>query len=1044
MNLRDRGFEAGVEHIHCFLLSSDIKASSSQAPPPFFTEDEEQNAREAVKQLATRSSSDYPSAFSPPSTSSWRNTASSWRNEAAPPPPLGESCTEALTAPTQIEVILFTPVGETERSIYNASPSRNSLRKTLETEKAKFSNDKKLKSDNRTETKFEEEMLQAASNLGTRIHPIEEEYDDDDDDPLSSEYVTESAMANLTQYLLPDVRKDENCNEALIEGVGSQASWFDNAGRWIRGTSKISEHQPYAMAGPLPTAMQEQHLARWNRCRAHPSLYSVRRMYPDEHHQIEKKPAYDERFCYSQELPNQSMPRLMTSIRNDRSTPADPYPQKSLHEDFDPLLEEHLESLENMATQDELMQVRREFLSVIHQGHPSYITGTHREIPPHLRNPRTDYSKLSPHLIRAKSLPNALAITEYSLISDSGLGEVSKNGMLFKENNELVPHLNIQYMPIHGICNLEPFGSTLDTTSSRSKRQIDHHKFYDKKDSFNFEKNKIEASGILVECVGLTIGKTSPSSLFHKADTCQRNKSHSWLLEESAHQRYLPFPGRRAMNCDCKFCDHWRYHTARQKSKMKKLHNLPHPPIPKINSCDHFPSLIDSKMLHPRVMHFPTCFPEENNVSSNICESTSKAEVSFIHQQTPFAKTSFTKLEQFLKHSHAALNDPKFHMVLVYNSARDSLSIGVFTAEKGGLYFDQIIPSHDFDLQHDDLRLGVIFKGRALSGLKMVHLGSHTLRQKSLDPITHPSPSFRTNYSFPLPHPTAEFVPIQDRLAYRLACISRKSNPLLIQPPAPYCFSFTLARTCRAKLVKIYMESKLRNIFIHTKTGAIPQNPFGKLSVEIDEIDFYLDVFLPSMSVLMCTENNDEILYGAEALLAFSGNNLPDDNIASPAFKNPARVSESIVSPEFTRLGLAKMQEKYKHFLESLKSSLISDGLAQRQQEISERWMRQTVFESLGFERWDEYRAAPLILTQAGHHTRDFEHRLRIVEQFKNEAIGGGRKKKKTPPITKSQIFSDFLQQGSKKQKFLPKYSKSMYTRKGRAYLGIFEKNIFG
>ena len=616
--------------------------------------------------------------------------------------------------------------------------------------------------------------------------------------------------------------------------------------------------------------------------------------------------------------------------------------------------------------------------------------------------------------------------------------------MLF-EHNELVPHLNIQYMPIRGICNLEPFGSTLDTTSSRSKRQIDHHKFYDKKDSLNFEKNQIEASGILVECVGLTIGKTSPSSLFHKADTCQRNKSHSWLLDDGAHQRHQPFPGGRAMNCDCKFCDDWRYHTGLQKSKMKKLHNLPHPPNPKINSCDHFPSTLEQMQMHRAQMHFPTCFPTENNVSSNICESTSKAEVSFIHQQTPFAKTSFGKMEQFLKHSHAALNDPKFHMVLVYNSARDSLSIGVFTAEKGGLYFDQIIPSNDVDLQHDDLRLGVIFKGRALSGLKMVHLGSHTLRQKPLDPITHPSPSFRSNYTFPLPHPTAEFVPIQDRLAYRLACISRKSpNPLLIKPPAPYCFSFTLARTCRAKLVKIYMESKLRNIFIHTKTGAIPQSPFGKLSVEIDEIDFYLDVFLPSMSLLMAGENKDEILYDAKSLLAFSGKNLPDDNVASQAFKNPARVSESVVSPESTRLGLAKMQEKYRHFLESLKISLNYDGFARRQHQI---FLRQTVFESLGFERWDEYRGAPLNLTQAGHHTRDFEHRLRIVEQFKNEAIGGGdpkKKKKRTPPITKSQIFSDFLQQGSKKQKFLAKYSKSMYTRKGRAYLGIFEKNIFG
>jgi hypothetical protein len=275
----------------------------------------------------------------------------------------------------------------------------------------------------------------------------------------------------------------------------------------------------------------------------------------------------------------------------------------------------------------------------------------------------------------------------------------------------------------------------------------------------------------------------------------------------------------------------------------------------------------------------------------------------------------------------------------------------------------------------------------------MVHLGSHTLRQKFLDPITHPSPSIQSNYSFPLPHPKAEFVPVQDRLAYRLArmsSVSNLQNPLLIQPPAAYSCSFTLARTCRSKLVEIYTKSKLRDIFLHTRSGAIPQSPFGKFTVKIDEVDFYLDVFLPSMTLLMCTENKDEILYGAKALLAFSANDLPNDNKASLAFRNPARISESIVSSESTCLRLAQMQEKYKHFLEAPKSSYISDGPGHRQRAM---FLKQMVFESLGFKQWVEYKAAPLILTQAGHHTRDFEHTLRVVEQSKNKAAPEGRKK---------------------------------------------------
>jgi hypothetical protein len=407
---------------------------------------------------------------------------------------------------------------------------------------------------------------------------------------------------------------------------------------------------------------------------------------------------------------------------------------------------------------------------------------------------------------------------------------------------------------------------------------------------------------------------------------------------------------------------------------MKKMHNLPKPPEPKVKSCNHFPS--SAHPNHSPQLHFPISFGEKSNVSSNVCESTSKAEVSFIHQRTPFAKTPFSQLEEFLRHSHMALNDPKFHKVLVYNSAKDSLSISVFTAEKG-LYFDQIIPTDDL-AEDDDLRLGVIFKERTLSGLKMVHLGSHTLRQKFLDLITHPAPSIPTN-CFPLPHPKAKFVPLQDRLAYRLARMSSKSNlqhPLLIQPPVGYSCSFTLARTCRLKLVEIYTKSKLRDIFLHTSSGAMPQSPFGKFTVKIDEIDFYLDVFLPSMSLLMCTENKDEILYGTKALLTFSANDLPHDNKASLVFRNPARIPESVVSSKSTRFRLAKMEEKYKHFFEASKSSHISDGHRQHAM-----FLKQMVFESLWFQQLDEYKAAPLILTQAGHHTRDFEHMLCVVKQ---------------------------------------------------------------
>jgi hypothetical protein len=85
-----------------------------------------------------------------------------------------------------------------------------------------------------------------------------------------------------------------------------------------------------------------------------------------------------------------------------------------------------------------------------------------------------------------------------------------------------------------------------------------------------------------------------------------------------------------------------------------------------------------------------------------------------VHKQSVYGKTPLSTLSKFLEHSSGALGENHFNMILIYNSAKDNLSVGVYTEKRGGLFFDNLIADVSDPRSGklaDDLRIGVAFNG---------------------------------------------------------------------------------------------------------------------------------------------------------------------------------------------------------------------------------------------------------------------------------------------------------------------------------------------
>jgi hypothetical protein len=116
LNLRERGYERDTEKIHCFLLSTDCKATSTVSD----SEKLLHSSLAGIGLLGCKKQSIFLIPFGPPPFSEWRDATGPskdhTRNNAA--------MSEALGTPEQVEAFLFSPVGELERSLYNSSDWR--------------------------------------------------------------------------------------------------------------------------------------------------------------------------------------------------------------------------------------------------------------------------------------------------------------------------------------------------------------------------------------------------------------------------------------------------------------------------------------------------------------------------------------------------------------------------------------------------------------------------------------------------------------------------------------------------------------------------------------------------------------------------------------------------------------------------------------------------------------------------------------------------------------------------------------------------------
>jgi hypothetical protein len=516
------------------------------------------------------------------------------------------------------------------------------------------------------------------------------------------------------------------------------------------------------------------------------------------------------------------------------------------------------------------------------------------------------------------------------------------------------------------------------------QKLIDHHKFYDLEDSQDFYDFDVKTSGIMTECCGLTISKND-SSLFDKRESCRNALNPICKGRNLPPCRFMPAfdrrpllqPPRGKQNANqrlcgrCRFCRDWENH----ETASRKLLARPDPPLAP-HSFKHPPRIATS------------ISNRREKVLSNVCESGSCAEVSFIHKQSAYGKTPLSTLSKFLEHSSGALGEKHFNMVLIYNSATDALSIGVYTEKRGGLFFDHLIADVSRgETLADDLRIGVAFNGRCLAALKLVFLGTHALR-------TWGPASLLSN-------PTTKFPFDNSKPCYKLffgedaADDAARSGRLLLR----ITNTISLSRIARRKLVNIYLASKLRQIFLntHSKRNGVGTK-YGSLNMQEDEISFYCDNFLPQMTRRM----------------GRLGERLPDDNRLEDA---------------------SKIISKYESYLENLEQAARNISTASA--------LKTDICEGLGNNDFDRYMAPSALMTTAGYHARDFEFCHQTWERI-NEVHGFLRPEHAGLPRTESNIFygksEALLRQkaaAAAAAEVLPVHSTNRFTD---VSLGLFEE----